>query len=173
MKKLKKEFGRIYDKYIDKIYRFIFLKIGSKEIAQDLTSDTFLKGWKAFQRAQDPKNDYQIENTQAFLYQIARNSIADHYKEKDRVKIVSIGERVITDFSVDLEQKAILSSDMNTIRLALNNLNEDYQNVIIWRYLDDFSTAEVAQMMNKSEQATRVLLHRALKSLKNQVNRSA
>lgn len=173
MKKLKKEFGRIYDKYIDKIYRFIFLKIGSKEIAQDLTSDTFLKGWKAFQRAQDPKNDYQIENTQAFLYQIARNSIADHYKEKDRVKIVSIGERVITDFSVDLEQKAILSSDMNTIKLALNNLNEDYQNVIIWRYLDDFSTAEVAQMMNKSEQATRVLLHRALKSLKNQVNRSA
>lgn len=173
MKKLKKEFGKIYDKYIDKIYRFIFLKIGSKEIAQDLTSDTFLKGWKAFQRAQDPKNDYQIENTQAFLYQIARNSIADHYKEKDRVKIVSIGERVITDFSVDLEQKAILSSDMNTIRLALNNLNEDYQNVIIWRYLDDFSTAEVAQMMNKSEQATRVLLHRALKSLKNQVNRSA
>ena len=173
MKKLKKEFGRIYDKYIEKIYRFIFLKIGSEEIAQDLTSDTFLKGWKAFQKAQDPKNNYQIENTQAFLYQIARNSIADHYRRKGKIKIVSTEDRVITDFSVDLEKKAILSSDMNTIRLALNNLSEDYQNVIIWRYLDGFSTAEVAQMMNKSEDATRVLLHRALKSLKDQVNRSA
>jgi len=173
MNKLKKQFGRIYDKYIEKIYRFIFLKIGSEEIAQDLTSDTFLRGWKAFQKAQDPKNNYKIENTQAFLYQIARNLIADHYKEKGKVKIVSAENIVITDLSVDLEKKAILSSDMNTIKLALNNLNENYQNVIIWRYLDDFSTAEVAQMMNKSEQATRVLLHRALKSLKHQVNRSA
>ncbi len=173
MNKLKKEFGRIYDKYIEKIYRFVFLKTGSQEIAQDLTSDTFLRGWKAFQRTQDPKNNYQIENTQAFLYQIARNLIADHYKEKGKVKIVSIENRAITDLSVDLEKKAILSSDMNTIRLALNNLNEDYQNVIIWRYLDGFSTAEVAQIMNKSEQATRVLLHRALKALKNQVSRSA
>jgi RNA polymerase sigma-70 factor (ECF subfamily) len=173
MNKLKKQFGRIYDKYIEKIYRFIFLKIGSEEIAQDLTSDTFLRGWKAFQRTQDPKNNYQIENTQAFLYQIARNLIADHYKEKGKVKIVSIEDRAITDLSVDLEKKAILSSDMNTIRLALNNLNEDYQNVIIWRYLDGFSTAEVAQIMNKSEQATRVLLHRALKSLKDQVSRLA
>jgi len=173
MSNLKKEFGRIYDKYIDKIYRFIFLKIGSQEIAEDLTSDTFLKGWKAFQRAEDPKNDYQIENTQAFLYQIARHAIADHYKEKGRVEIVSAEDRIIADLGVDLEQKAILSSDMNNIRLALNNLNEDYQNVIIWRYLDGFSTAEVAQMMNKSEQATRVLLHRALKSLRDQVNRSA
>jgi len=172
MNKPKKEFGKIYDKYIEKIYRFIFLKIGSQEIAEDLTSDTFLKGWKAFQRAQDPKNDYQIENTQAFLYQIARHAIADHYKEKGRVEIVSAEDRIIADLGVDLEQKAILSSDMNNIRLALNNLNEDYQNVIIWRYLDGFSTVEVAQMMNKSEEATRVLLHRALKSLRDQVNLS-
>ncbi len=173
MNKLKKQFSRIYDKYIEKIYRFIFLKIGSQEIAQDLTSDTFLRGWKAFQKAQDPKNDYQIENTQAFLYQIARNSIADHYRKKGKIKIVSIEDKAIIDFSVDLKKKAILSSDMNTIRLALNNLNENYQNVIIWRYLDGFSTAEVAQIMNKSEPAIRVLLHRALKSLKDQVNRLA
>ena len=173
MNKLKKEFSRIYDKYIEKIYRFIFLKTGSQEIAQDLTSDTFLKGWKAFQKAKDPKNNYQIENTQAFLYQIARNSIADYYRKKGKIKIVSTENRVITDLSVDLEKKAILSSDMNTIRLALNHLNEDYQNVIIWRYLDGFSTAEVAQIMNKSKQATRVLLHRALKALKNQVSRLA
>ena len=173
MNKLKKQFSKIYDKYIEKIYRFIFLKIGSEEIAQDLTSDTFLRGWKAFQKAQDPKNNYKIENTQAFLYQIARNLIADHYRRKGKIKIVSAENRVITDFSVDLEKKAILSSDMKNIRLALNHLNEDYQNVIIWRYLDDFSTAEVAQIMNKSEPAIRVLLHRALKSLKDQINKLA
>ena len=166
MNNLKKQFGEIYDKYIEKIYRFIFLKVGSQEIAQDLTSDTFLRGWKAFQKAQDPKNNYQIENTQAFLYQIARNSIADYYRRKGKIKIVSTEDKVITDFSVDLEKKAILSSDMNTIRLALNNLNENYQNVIIWRYLDDFSAKEISQIMEKPEGTIRVLIHRALSALK-------
>ena len=48
MKNLRKIFSKIYDRYIDKIYRFIFFKVNSQEIAQDLTSETFLKTWESF-----------------------------------------------------------------------------------------------------------------------------
>ena len=51
----RKEFSKIFDKYIDKIYRFVFLKVNSEEIAQDLCSETFLRGWEAYQKAQNSK----------------------------------------------------------------------------------------------------------------------
>ncbi|PIU15604.1 RNA polymerase subunit sigma-70, partial [bacterium (Candidatus Gribaldobacteria) CG08_land_8_20_14_0_20_39_15] len=73
MANLRKKFSKIYDQYINKIYRFIFLKVNSQEIAQDLTSETFLRGWESFKE----KNE-EIENIQAFLYRIARNLVTDH-----------------------------------------------------------------------------------------------
>ncbi|MCK4554869.1 RNA polymerase sigma factor [Candidatus Parcubacteria bacterium] len=166
----RKIFSKIYNQYIDKIYRFIFLKVNSQEIAQDLTSETFLRGWEAFEKSQNPRtNDQKIENTQAFLYKIARNLVTDHYREKGKTKIVSTEYVKITDPRTNLEEKAILSSDLDTIRLALTNLKEDYQNVIIWHYLDDLSISEIAEIMDKSKEAARVQLHRALKALKNEL----
>ena len=165
MDKFKKEFSSIYDKYIEKIYRFTFLKVNSKEIAEDITSDTFLKGWEAYQKSQN-----QIKNPQAFLYKIANNLIIDYYRIKGRTDIVSTENKRISDPRINIEKKAKLSSDMDNIRIALSSLNQDYQNVIIWHYLDGIQVKEIAEIMDRSESATRVLLHRALKSLKKQVN---
>jgi len=170
MKKLKKEFSKIYDLYIDKIYRFIFLKVNSQEIAEDLTSETFLRGWEAFRKAQNPTTSQKIKNPQAFLYQIARNLVTDHYREKGKTQIVSAEYTPIVDPREDLEEEAVLRSDINTVRLALVNLKEDYQNAIVWHYLDDLPISEVAKLLDKSEEATRVLLHRALKSLRQKIN---
>ena len=160
----RKIFSKIYNQYIDKIYRFIFLKVSSQEIAQDLTSETFLRGWESF------KNGNKIENPQAFLYKIARNLVTDHYREKGKTRIVSADYVKITDPRTNLEEKAVLSSDLDTIKMALTNLREDYQNVIIWHYLDDLSISEIAKIMDKSKEATRVQLHRALKSLKRSID---
>ena len=164
MANLRKTFSKIYDRYIGKIYRFIFLKVSSQEIAQDLTSETFLRGWESF------KNGNKIENPQAFLYQIARNLVTDHYREKGRAQIVSAEYVSIVDPREDIEEAAVLRSDINTVRLALVNLKEDYQNVIIWHYLDDLPITEVAKLLDRTEEATRVLLSRALKSLRNELN---
>lgn len=166
MANLKKIFSKIYDKYIDKIYRFIFLKVSSEEVAQDLTSETFLRGWESF------KNGNKIENPQAFLYQIARNLVTDHYREKARAQFISVDNSPIIDPNPGVEERAILSSDIETIRRSLANLKEDYQNVIIWHYLDDLSIQEVAKMLDRTDEATRVLLHRAIKSLKDKMNKT-
>jgi len=159
----RKIFSSIYDKYVDKIYRFIFIKVSSQEIAEDLCSETFLRGWQVFKERED------IENPPAFLYQIARNLIIDHYREKGKAKIVSAEYTPIVDPREDLEEKANLSSDLEEVRLSLANLKGDYQDVIIYRYLDELSVPEIAKILEKSEGTVRVTLHRALKALKNEL----
>jgi len=160
----RKKFSKIYDKHIEKIYRFIYLKVNSEEIAQDLCSETFLKGWESF------KNNQNIENPSAFLYRIARNLVTDYYRQKGRTQIVSTEFTPITDPNPSLEERMTLNSDLEQIKTALVDLKEDYQNVIIWHYLDDLPIPEIAKMLNKSEENTRVFLHRALKALKNKLN---
>lgn len=160
----RKAFSQIYDQCVDKIYRFIFLKVSSQEIAQDLCSETFLKGWQSFKG-----NNKKIDNPQAFLYQIARNLIIDHYREKGRTQIISVDYVSITDPRVNLEEETQANSDLDTIKVVLANLKEEYQEVVIWHYINDLSIAEIAKMLKKSEGSVRVLLHRALKAVKKEI----
>jgi RNA polymerase sigma-70 factor (ECF subfamily) len=164
MDKQREIFSGIYDQYIEKIYRFIFLKVNSQPIAEDLTSETFLKGWEAFQRQET--NERKIENIQAFLYQIARNLVTDFYREKGKTQIVSAENIRIIDPTANLEEKAEFSSDFEQIKAHLANLKEDYQEVIILHYLNDLSVNEIAATLNKPEGTIRVMLHRGLKELR-------
>lgn len=162
----KKEFSRIYDQYIDKIYRFIFFKVNSPEVAEDLTSETFLRGWEIFKNANS-----KIENISALLYQIARNLVTDFYREKNKVQIISAEkEDPLPDPRINLEEKAKLDSDLETVRRALSQLNEDYQNAIIWYYIDDLPIQEVANLLGRTKEATRVLITRAIKTLRKKIN---
>ena len=161
LRKTRKIFSKIYDEYVDKIYRFIFVKVNSQEVTEDLCSETFLRCWKIFKEDQN-----KIENIQAFLYRIARNLVTDHYREKGRTQIVSTDCVPITDPGIDLEEESQNNSDFNMVKLALNGLKENHQEVIIWYYVDDLSVSEIADLTAKSEGAVRVMIHRALNNLK-------
>lgn len=165
MSDLGKTFGKLYDKYINKIYRFVYLKVGSEEAAEDLCSEVFTRGWEAY------KNKQKIENPQAFLYKIARNLIADYYRKKVKVQSVSAQYLSVADPKPDPEQKAIFSSDIERVRSALSELKDDYQNVIVWRYLDNLSIAKIAMMLNRSKGATRTMLYRALADLREKIEK--
>ena len=167
MPDLKETFSQIYDQWIEKIFRFVFVKVNSQEVAQDLTSEIFTRGWESF------KSGVKIDNPPAFLYQIARNLVVDYYRQKGKTQIVSVENTPIADPNSDFARKAVLASDIKNIKGVLAGLKEDYQNVIIWHYLDDFSIQEVAKMMDRTEDNTRVLLHRALESLREKCNKSA
>ena len=164
MENLRKTFGKIYDKYIDKIYRFVYLKVNTQEIAEDLTSEAFLKTWAVYQ-----KKGKEIENIQAFLYKTARNLVVDYYRQKGKISIVPPIDPLIIDPRCNLEEKAKLASDIEKVKESLSSLKEDYQNIIIWHYLEGLSVVEIAEMLGKTAPTTRVLLHRALKSLKEKV----
>ena len=166
MKNPRKTFSKIYDKYIEKIYRFVFFKVNSQETAEDLTSETFSKTWAFFK-----EKDKEIDNIQAFLYKTARNLVIDHYRQKGKLNIVSAENPIIADPRHNLKERAELNSDMELIIKAIAELKDDYQNVIIWSYLDDLSISEVSRLLGRTENATRVLLHRALNSLKEKLNK--
>ena len=156
----KDEFSLIYDQHITKIYRFIFLKVSSREIAEDLSSEVFTRTWSEF-------NKQEIKNIQAFLYGVARNLIADHYRVQGRIKIVSVEATFdVEDEQEDLQEQANIGSDMEMIKKALSDLKDDYQDLIIWRYLDELTIPEISEITRKSEENVRVGIHRALKSLK-------
>jgi RNA polymerase sigma-70 factor (ECF subfamily) len=161
----KKTFSQIYDSCVDKIYRFIYLKVSSQEVAQDLCSETFLKGWQIFK-----ENSQDIENPQAFLYKIARNLVIDHYREKARSQTVDTDSVPITDPDEDLQERAFVNSEIEMVKTAIGDIKDDYQEILTWHYIDDYSISEISQMMDKSEGAVRVMLHRALKALRGKVN---
>lgn len=166
MPNLRKKFSKIYDQNIDKIYRYIYLRVGSKETAEDLCSEAFSRAWTFF-HAQEAK----IENPRAFLYQVARNLIADHYRKNSKYQIVTAENIQMSDPDTDIEKDILVRSDIEKIKQVLSYLKEDYQDVIVWHYLDELSIKEVAEMMEKSEQAVRVTLHRALKALRKEMKK--
>ncbi len=164
----REQFSLIYDQYIEKIYRFVYLKVSSEEIAQDLTSRVFIKGFEAYGRGDD------IKNPGAFLYQIARNVVVDYYRESGRTKIVSMDNVApMADPGKNSYEKAVLSADMDMIRKAIFRLKKDHQDVLIWYYLEDMSAQQIAQLLNKPAGTVRVLIHRGLEALKDELHQQS
>jgi len=85
--------------------------------------------------------------------------VIDHYRAKGKTNIVApeAVENLLADSKTNLEHSAMLASEMKNVRKAMSHLNDDYQNAIIWRYLDDLSIKEMSHLLDRSEEATRVL----------------
>ena len=164
MDNLQKKFSKIYDQHVSRIYRFAYLRVNSKDIAQDITSETFTRAWNKF-RADNPGS--KVKNWTGFLYQIARNLLTDFYREQAKVQIISAS--YVADPSMGLEEKAFLNSDVEQIKSALSQLGQEQQEVIIWRYLDGLSIREIASILDKPEATIRVIIHRARKALKSTI----
>ena len=114
----------------------------------------------------------EIENPRAFLYQIARNLVTDHYRQGNRALIIPLEDVQIEDPNPGPEKEVFLDSSLKYLGLALNKIPEQYQDVIIWYYLDDIPIREIAKIMDKSQGAVRVMIHRALKALREEIGES-
>ena len=158
----KEAFGQLYDFYAPKIFRFIRLKVRSQPIAEDLSSESFLRIWEYLQ-----EEGKEIEKSfQALLYKIARNLIVDFYKRKSSQELF-----INDDFKNFLakqpgKDQISLKEETEEIYASLVKIKEEYQTVLIWYYIDELPVPEIAEIMGKSQGAIRVLIHRALRSLK-------
>ncbi len=174
--RIKKDFEKVYDSNIDDIFRFVYLKVSSKDDAEDITSRVFLKFWETIN---DNKKS-NIKNQRAFLYKITRNLVIDYYRQnrdkqeesdskKPKKQKVPIEKVVIIDKEVRADEKAFIDSEMEEVRDALSKINEDYQNIIILYYINELTTAEIADLLDKPESSIRVLIHRALAALRKEL----
>jgi RNA polymerase sigma-70 factor (ECF subfamily) len=169
MSNIRKVYEKIYHQYIDKIYRYIFLRVNSQEVAEDLTSEAFMRGWDRFKNNKDKED---IRNIQAFLYQIARNLITDYYRERGQRQSVSAEYVSMTDPRINLEERAVIMSDLDLVKAALSGLKEEYREMIVLYYLEELRVPEIAKITNKSEETVRVQIHRALQALREELERA-
>jgi len=163
-------FVKAYDLYVDQIYRFIYFKVGNKEEAEDLSSAVFLKIWSYLQE----NNIIDSKTLRSLLYKIARNIIIDHYRKINQSENVSLDKTMeqggLIDVKQDIAQRAEVMSDLMVIETKLPELKEEYREVIIMRYINELSIKEIAEILDKSKGNVRVLIYRALSTLKELMN---
>lgn len=158
-----KEFETIYIKYSDKIYRYVYLNTNDPYLAEDITSETFLRIWKSWKRI---KQDFM----QALLYKTAKNIIIDNYRKHGNAKKVSL-ENIVEmglepSYDEDLIEKINKDDNIKKINNALKLIPENLKEVLILRFVDDLSAKEAAEIMDTTEVNVRVLQFRGLKKLK-------
>lgn len=154
-------FGKLYDTYISPIYRFIFLKVGHREDAEDLSHQVFLNAWQNI-------GGYKFQGFpfSSWLYTIARNAVIDYYRtKKPRIDIENVPEEKVAEMP-ETAQAIDDAFDIVEIKKALAHLEEEQQTLLVMRFVNDLSTKEIAHILGKSEVSVRVMQHRALKHLK-------
>ena len=165
-KRDQKAYGELYDTYVAGIYRFISFKVNSKEEAQDLTSEVFLKAWHYVLESRD------IGSFSALLYRIARNLVIDFYRS--RKHHVSLDDQIESDHESFAhptdsgEQIRMLDIKVEATKVveAMKLMKEEYRDVLMLRYVEDLSISEIAEIVGKTQIHVRVTLHRAAKTLK-------
>ena len=158
-------YGELYEHYVDKIYRYIYYKVGQRAEAEDLTSLTFLKAWDAI-------GDYEWRNHPfgAWLFRIAHNLVVDHHRaRKDHLALDDASPQLEGRASRDEVRPERVLNEMLTVervRHAIGRLTEDQQQVLVLRFFEELSTGEVANIMGKRRGAIRGLQFRALSALR-------
>lgn len=166
MNGLRDQFITLYDEHAGSIFRFCFLKTGSRETAEDLAAEVFVRLWDAMRREAGKTAPRGIGSPRAYIYKIARNVVADYYRGA-RIRTVELEEGMLPPSpEKSAEEAADLNLETDRIRRALSHLREDYQNYVIWRYLDEMSVREISHLTGKTEESVRVGIHRALQALK-------
>lgn len=157
-------FGRLYDHYAPRIYRFIAVKVGTRQEAEDLMHEVFVSAWQKL-----PSFEAQGFPFGSWLYKIARNRVIDHYRVKKPQ--VSIDEEIIVHeemFGATASTDELFDQglDMDAVRRAMEELTEEQRTVIQLRFVEDLSPAEIAQVLEKREGTIRIIQHRAIQKLK-------
>ena len=160
----KEAVGILYEHYAQVIFQYISYRVDGKAMAEDLTAEVFLRMIRKL-----PTYKYTGAPFGAWLYRIASNLLTDHYRKKQNVSTTTISETYQSD-TIDPLDKLAIQEDQLSVRNALLSLSEDYQNVIVLRFIRELSHAEVAEIMDKSEGSVRVLQHRALNALSKILN---
>jgi len=163
-------FAGLYDRYVEAIYRFAALKLPTVEDAQDVTAETFTRTWQYLNSHED------VVNVRALLYRIARNLIADHYRQLEpTVSLESVtfdGSETSTLVTGMLEsdrgrQRQIIEAhaDISLVISKLERLKEDYRDVLTLRLIDNLPFSVIGEILEKKVGHVRVIYHRALKAL--------
>ena len=149
----------IFQRYYQRVYVFVFCRVGDATAAEDLTADVFVEAWKGIRRF-----SYRGTPFVSWLYRIAHNLMADFWSRRNRTRTQPLGEghREAADPEDSAERVALWQS----VASAMRRLTREQQQVIVSRFVEGLSLAETASLMGKNENAVKQLEFRALKSVR-------
>ena len=154
--------GELYDRYETKIYGYIYRRTGDQALAEDLTAQVFLKMLESIRDQKAWHSSFS-----GWLYRIAHNLVVDMYRRKGRHGAVDLEEAPQTAAdSQNPEETVEQTLDAERLRSAIRRLTEEQAEVVSLRFLEGYSIAEVADMMNRTEGAIKALQYRAVATLR-------
>lgn len=158
-------FSYLYNQNVTRIYNYIFYRIGSEDDAEDITSRVFYRAFGHIKTYEDKGIPFS-----AWLYRIAHNLIANWHRDRQRRKEVSLDDQPEMPHRVDLPETWVeKKQEMDLLLKGMRRLAPDRQQLILLKYLEDMSNAEIAVIMRRTEGAIKSLYHRALISLKDEM----
>jgi RNA polymerase sigma-70 factor (ECF subfamily) len=154
-------FGQLYDHYLSTVYRYVYYRVGAHALAEDLTSETFLRALRSL-----PSFRWQGRDFGAWLVTIARNLVTDHYKSGRFRLEVATSDILDYDSAADGPEDDVLTTLTNEeLVKAVKQLGADQQECLVLRFLNGLSVAETARVLAKSEGAVKQLQLRAVRNL--------
>lgn len=154
-------FGQLYDRHVDAVYRYVYYRVRDDAEAEDLTSDVFMRALKAMPRY-EPRQAFL-----AWLYRIARNAVIDRARRGSRqVAFEDAIAHPSPEHIVEPDVELLARSDSDTLRTALRTLTPLQQEVIVLRFLEGYSTQEIARIVGKREGTVRGIQFRAMGALR-------
>ena len=152
--------GELYDQYAPLIYAYLYRRVHDAQLAEDLTSEAFVRVLQAIQSEQ-----FWHTSFRGWLYRIAHNLLVDHYRKQPPVPMLALDEQLV---AAQGDPDSALAEKLSHQRLlaAISHLTPDQQHVLVLRFGEQLAAREVAEVMGKSVGAVEVLQHRALTALR-------
>ncbi|MEE9164893.1 MAG: RNA polymerase sigma factor [Nitrospinota bacterium] len=165
------DFLRAYDKYASSLFRYALFRVSSKETAQDLVAQTFFQVWQFLQ-----KKEELIRNWKVFLYRTLSNLIVDVYRRKHLEPILMDETNETNPFEF-IDEKHLPKNlnrkvEAQLILESFQELPSEQKDILLWRYVEDLSIADIASLTGKKKSAVYVNIHRALQKIKKLKNTS-
>lgn len=154
------KFGDLYDKYINKIYKFIYLKTSNQDVAEDITSEVFMKAMNSVSKFDTQKSNFSF---QSWIYTIAQNKVIDYYRTNKQTADIEdcFDLWEYKDFSWDIDNKDKLKEVMD----FLDTLKPEQKEILILRIWEDLSYKEISEITGKSEDNCKKIVSRNLKNI--------
>jgi RNA polymerase sigma-70 factor (ECF subfamily) len=160
-------FGELYERHVVRIYNYIYYRTGNHHDAEDLTARVFERALRHVESFEDKGVPYS-----AWLYRIAHNLVANWHRDQSRRPVVPLDERLLVSGGAKLpESEAITEEERSLLLAAVRRLAPDRQQLLILKYVQHLSNAEVAQIMGRTEGAIKSLYHRTLNALREELKR--
>ena len=161
----KEAFGELYELYVERIYNYVYYRVGNEADAEDLTSKIFYRAMQHISRYEDKGVPFS-----AWLYRIARNLVANWYRDQSRRTIISLDDIAQWQFSGEgPELSAEWEENQEALLAAIRRLPAERQEMLILKFVDRQSNADIGRIMGRSEGAIKSLYHRTLLSLREEL----